>query len=66
MFLTLALVSDACATRGATLARTWVRSFDGPSQGGRGLVADFDPAFLVTLPPASYQSEPGPDAGAVV
>jgi hypothetical protein len=66
IYLTLTLVSDACAARGATLARTWVRSFDGPSQGGRALVAAFEPTFLVTLPSATYQSDLTPDAATVI
>jgi hypothetical protein len=65
LFLTLAAVSDACASRGTVLARTWARSLDGPSAGGRGVVAAFDPSFWITLPAATYTAEIGPDAAAL-
>lgn len=64
LYLTLKLVSDACATRGATLARTWVRSHDGASPGGRAILSYFEPAFLITLPTATYQADPETTDGA--
>jgi hypothetical protein len=60
--LALTAVTDACAARSATFNRTWVRAVDAASNGGRGVVADFTPLFLITLPAASYVGEPGMDS----
>ena len=65
IYLTLALVSDACTTRAGALARTWARSLDGPSEGGRVVVAAFDPSFLITLPTATYTGDVGSDAASL-
>jgi hypothetical protein len=62
LLLTLTLVQDPCPSRSAILARTWVRSLGGASDGGLGVVDAFDPPFLVTMPSGSYTAEPSTDA----
>jgi hypothetical protein len=52
--LTLEAISDACAARAAALAQAWTRTLGGPNLGGRGIVDQFDPPFIVTLPAGSY------------
>jgi hypothetical protein len=47
---------DECATRQSLLARTWTRSLDTASHGGRGVMTVFDPYVAVTLPDASYST----------
>jgi hypothetical protein len=54
--------SDACQARASALRRTWSRSLDGPSSGGRGVVAVFDPAVVVTLPRAAFDATSYNDA----
>lgn len=54
--LTLAALDDACAVRQQALERTWLRSHVGSSSGGAGIVAAFDPAFLMTLPVDGWQA----------
>lgn len=65
LFLTLTAISEDCGSRFEALSRTWVRAVDGASEGGRGIVAQFDPAMLITLPAASYVSQPAPDAATI-
>jgi hypothetical protein len=47
-------IDDACALRGTTLGRTWVRSLGAVNDGRRGIVNYFDPAIEITLPPAVW------------
>jgi hypothetical protein len=61
----LALASDACQTRASLLARTWTRSLDGVSHGGRGAITAFDPALLVTLPAGAYTGHVGRDSASI-
>ena len=63
--LTLAAIADACATRATAFARTWTRSLDAHSTGGRGALAAFDPVVLVTLPNAPFSGSSSRDAIAV-
>ena len=49
LFLTIELIDDPCAARGAVLARTWVHSLSAVSDGGVGVVPN-DPWIEVTLP----------------
>jgi hypothetical protein len=49
LFLTLELIEDACAARGAALARTWVHSLSAVNDGGVGVVPN-GPWIEVTLP----------------
>jgi hypothetical protein len=65
VLLTLEAVADACATRAAAFARTWTRSLDAHSAGGRGALAAFDPVVLVTLPTAPFRGESSRDVIAV-
>jgi hypothetical protein len=50
MFLTLALISDDCPLRSATLARTWVHSLAVGNDGGLGVIYAVEPMVKVTLP----------------
>lgn len=59
-------VADDCPNRAVLLARTWWRSFDRRSDGGRGLVAGFEPAFLLTLPEGRFVGRDYTDAAEVV
>jgi hypothetical protein len=52
--LTLEARGDACAARAAALAQAWTRTLGGPNLGGRGIVDQFDPPFMVTLPAGTY------------
>ena len=61
-FLTLTAVRDLCAVRANVIARTWVRSLNGPSNGGTGIVDAFDPLFSVTLPAGSFAATTYTDA----
>jgi len=60
--LTMTMIEDACAARAALLSRTWWRSLDRASDGGRGVVTAFDPPFLVTLPSATFAGRTYTDA----
>jgi hypothetical protein len=60
--LTLTAVSDDCATRAKTLARTWLRVADAGSAGGRGALAVFDPAVVLTLPSGMWLADTWIDA----
>lgn len=60
--LALTVVSDTCSARSATLNRSWAHAIDANSNGGRGVAAAFSPMFLITLPPAGYVAEAGPDS----
>ncbi|MBI3745247.1 MAG: hypothetical protein HY264_01730 [Chloroflexi bacterium] len=57
--LTLTLVADECGPRASLLARTWTRSLDATSNGGRGVIGALDPPLLVTLPADRYVSGTG-------
>jgi len=61
-FLRLTAVKDLCAVRANVLARTWVRSLNGPSNGGTGVIDAFDPLFSVTLPTGSFAATTYTDA----
>ena len=50
MFLAITPIADACATRAATLGRTWVRSLGAVNDGRHGIVNYFTPAIEITLP----------------
>ena len=50
MFLAITPIADACATRAATLGRTWVRSLGAVNDGRHGIVNYFSPAIEITLP----------------
>jgi hypothetical protein len=65
LLLTLETIADACATRAAAFARTWTRSLDAHSAGGRGALAAFDPMVLVTLPDAPFSGSSSRDVIAV-
>ncbi len=52
--LTLSLIDDACPSRSAVLARTWIRSLGAPNSGGLGVFDAFRPLFTVELPVGSY------------
>ncbi|TAJ99712.1 MAG: hypothetical protein EPO36_11700 [Chloroflexota bacterium] len=54
--MTLTPVSEDCSARATMLGRTWTRAIDAASQGGRGVVAPFDPLFVITLPEDTYTS----------
>ena len=56
LVLSLTPVADACPIRQQALERRWVRSHMGSGGGGRAAIDAFDPAFLVTLPSASWQA----------
>ena len=49
VLLGLEPIADACATRASAFTRTWTRSLDANSNGGRGALAAFEPVVLVTL-----------------
>jgi hypothetical protein len=65
LLLTLETIADTCATRAAAFARTWTRSLDAHSTGGRGALAAFDPVVLVTLPDAPFGGSSSRDVIAV-
>ena len=50
LFLTLSLVVDACANRGAMLARTWVHSLGAVNDGGPGVAYGVSPMVQLTMP----------------
>jgi len=52
--VTLALLDDACVTRGQTLPRSWWRALDWSSNGGQGVISTLDPAVLLTLPDGQF------------
>jgi hypothetical protein len=54
MFLTVSSIEEACATRGTTLGRTWVRSLGAVNDGRHGIVNYFAPAIEITLPAATF------------
>lgn len=56
LVLSLAPVAEACPIRQQVLERRWVRSHMGSGGGGRAAIDAFDPAFVVTLPSASWQA----------
>jgi hypothetical protein len=60
--MTLAAISDACAARSSVLARAWVRSLAGQSDGSRGVLDAFDPMISVTLPVEQYGADIFPDS----
>ena len=60
--LTLSVVTEACPSREAILARTWTRSLRVPSGGGSGVVDGFDPLFTVVLPTGNYVVDRDPDS----
>ncbi|HEX2626841.1 MAG TPA: hypothetical protein VHL56_08040 [Candidatus Limnocylindrales bacterium] len=62
MQLTLVAVADACAARSAAFGRTWLRAIDAAGNGGRGVANAFSPMFLMTLPVAGYNADPGMDS----
>jgi hypothetical protein len=64
-FLALVGASDTCASREQALARGWVRSFDGTSSGGTGIVDAFDPMLQVTLPDEPFTAEIHPDSAEI-
>jgi len=49
LFLTLKVVDDACATRAAAFARTWVHSLTAVTDGGLG-VLPYDPWLEIKMP----------------
>ena len=53
--LTLIAESDACDSRRAVFERTWLRSFDSTTRGGRAAVSGFIDLFSLTLPPGDYE-----------
>jgi hypothetical protein len=65
LLLTLETIADTCATRATAFARTWTRSLDAHSTGGRGALAAFDPVVLVTLPDAPFGGSSSRDVIAV-
>ena len=65
LLLGLEVIADSCKTRASAFARTWTRSLDAHSNGGRGALAAFDPVVLVTLPEASYTGSSSRDVIAV-
>lgn len=56
LFLSVSLVSDPCAVRAATLARTWVRTHGVANDGRTGMAAMTDPFpdIQVTLPSQAW------------
>jgi hypothetical protein len=50
LFLTLKVIDDACATRAAAFARTWVHSLTAVTDGGLGVVPDNDRWIEITMP----------------
>jgi hypothetical protein len=56
MSLALSPRDEECATRRSLLARTWTRSLDTASHGGRGVMTVFEPYLAVTLPDATYST----------
>ena len=62
MILTLNVVREDCAARGAVLARSWSRSLAVPGGGGTGIIDAFDPVFSVELPTGSYVVDRSIDA----
>ena len=67
LLVTLTAIEDLCPSRAAVLARPWVRSLDGDSTGGLGVVDAFDPLVQVEIPPGSYSVERhAPDALTIV
>jgi hypothetical protein len=61
LFLTLALVEDACAARGFAFARTWVHSLSAVNDGGIGMVPN-DPWIQVQMPKERLAMSGGTDA----
>ena len=62
MILSLTVISEDCAARGAVLARSWSRSLAVPGGGGTGVIDAFDPVFSVELPTGSYVVDRSADA----
>lgn len=58
LFLKLELIEDACAPRGAALARTWVHSLSAVTDGGVGVVPN-DPWIEVALPHERFRMGSG-------
>lgn len=61
LVLSVTAIEEACAVRQQALERRWVRSHMGVSAGGQAMIDAFDPAFLVTLPTASWVAVPHED-----
>jgi hypothetical protein len=60
LLMTLVAIADVCPSRAAVLARTWWRYLGRAGSGGIGVVDGFDPMFVVTLPPGSYEPDRTP------
>jgi hypothetical protein len=63
--LDLEPIADACTARASAFGRTWTRSLDAHSSGGRGVVSAFDPAALVTLPEQPFSGDLTADSAAI-
>lgn len=59
--LAVAAIDDPCSVRRAAMERSWIRAHRG-GPGGVALIEQFDPPFLVTLPPAAWTAVPRVDA----
>lgn len=65
VLLDLEPIADTCTARASAFGRTWTRSLDAHSSGGRGALAAFDPVILVTLPDAPFGGSSSRDVIAV-
>jgi hypothetical protein len=54
LYLALTAQSEACASRMATLQRTWVHSLAARNLGGPGVLSYFQPSIQMTLPAANW------------
>ncbi len=65
LLLELEPITDVCAARASAFGRTWTRSLDAHSPGGRGVISAFDPGVLVTLPDQPFGGQTTADSAEI-